>query len=531
VKFDRRSERIHSDAFFFALVYPVTPHDYCYRGKSPNCFALAACSDSAIIPAVQKLQNFIGGELVPPASGEYLENVDPSTGSVYSLIPDSDADDVEDAVAAAKKAFSSWALTSPEERHDFLVRLSGLIERDIAKLAMAESIDNGKPLSLAKTVDIPRAVANFRFYATAAMHFASESHSNAGHTVNYTLRQPIGVVGCISPWNLPLYLFTWKIAPALAAGNCVVAKPSEITPVTAYLLSELCIEADLPAGVLNIIHGTGPKAGAAIVQHNDVSAISFTGGTATGEWIAREAAPKFKKLSLELGGKNPNIIFADSDYEEMLETTVRSSFSNQGQICLCGSRIFVERPLYESFCGDFVERVSALKIGDPLEAATNVGAVVSKEHMEKVLSYVELAKEEGGTILTGGNRIAMDGRCTNGYFLEPTVIEGLSDDCRTNQEEIFGPVVTVMPFDGEDEVLGYANSVRYGLSATLWTSDLKRAHRMAEKIECGIVWVNTWMNRDLRTPFGGVKDSGMGREGGFEALRFFTEEKNVCIKY
>ncbi len=479
---------------------------------------------------MQRIENYIDGELRPPVSGEYLDNYDPSIGEVYSLIPDSDENDVENAVQAARNAFPRWSAKTPEERHDVLIALSKLIERDLDTLAEAESIDNGKPKSLAKMVDIPRAVSNFKFYATAAMHFASESHQMVGQAINYTLRQPIGVVGCISPWNLPLYLFTWKIAPALAAGNCVVAKPTEITPMTAYLLSKLCIEAGLPKGVLNIVHGLGTKAGAAIVQHEEVRAISFTGGTKTGEWIAREAAPKFKKLSLELGGKNPNIIFADCDYEEMLDTTVRSSFANQGQICLCGSRIFVERPIYEKFCGDFAEKVKALKIGDPLNDSTNVGALVSKPHMEKVLSYIELAKTEGGQILTGGNQVKPEGRCEDGYFVEPTVVENLAHDCRTNQEEIFGPVVSVMPFDSEDEVLGYANSVRYGLSATVWTESLNRAHRVAEKLESGIVWINTWMTRDLRTPFGGVKDSGMGREGGFEALRFFTEEKNVCVK-
>ncbi len=480
---------------------------------------------------VKKILNLVNGELIESASGEFFENINPALGEAYSLIPDSGAADVNAAVDAAKQAFGAWSVTSPEVRHDHLTALSDLIAKNLESLALAESIDNGKPVSLARSVDIPRAVSNFRFYATAAMHLASESHSNAGQSINYTLRQPIGVVGCISPWNLPLYLFTWKIAPALAAGNCVVAKPSEITPMTAFLLSELAIEAGLPNGVLNIVHGTGPNAGAAIVQHEDVKAISFTGGTSTGEWIAREAAPKFKKLSLELGGKNPNIIFADCDYETMLETTVRSSFANQGQICLCGSRVFVERPLYEKFREDFAERVRSLKIGDPLEVSTNIGAVVSKPHMEKILSYIELAREEGGTILCGGNRAVQVGRCESGYFVEPTVIEGLSHDCRTNQEEIFGPVVTIMPFETEDEVLGYANSVRYGLSSTLWTKDLNRAHRMAEKLESGIVWINTWMMRDLRTPFGGVKDSGMGREGGFEALRFFTEEKNVCISF
>jgi aminomuconate-semialdehyde/2-hydroxymuconate-6-semialdehyde dehydrogenase len=477
-----------------------------------------------------KIKNYINGELLAPVSGKYLDNYNPATGEVYSLIPDSDERDTEAAVEAAKAAFPVWSKMSAEARHDRLMRVSALIERDLDALAEAESIDNGKPKTLAKSVDIPRAVSNFKFYATAAMHTATEAHETVGQAINYTLRQPLGVVGCISPWNLPLYLFSWKIAPALAAGCTVVAKPSEITPMTAYLLSKLCIEAGLPAGVLNIVHGLGTKAGAAIVSHQDVKAISFTGGTRTGEWIARTAAPMFKKLSLELGGKNPNIIFADCNYEEMLDVTVRSSFSNQGQICLCGSRIFVEKPLYENFCGDFIERVKKLKIGDPLETETNIGAVVSQQHMEKILSYIDLAREEGGKILYGGRQIKLEGRCANGYFIEPTIIENLTHDCRTNQEEIFGPVVTVTPFDEEEEVLKYANSVEYGLSATVWTENLSRAHRVAERLESGIVWVNTWLLRDLRTPFGGMKNSGVGREGGFEALKFFTEEKNVCIK-
>ena len=480
-----------------------------------------------------KIENYIGGRLTAPVSDKYLDNFDPSIGEVYSLIPDSDVSDVQAAVDAAMRAFPTWSKTPPEERFAVLMRLVSLIERDADELAMAESVDNGKPLSLAKVMDIPRAASNFRFYATAAMHTANESHDSIGEAINYTLRQPLGVVGCISPWNLPLYLFTWKIAPAIAAGCTVVAKPSEVTPMTAYLLSKLCLEAGLPAGVLNIVHGLGPKVGSAIVAHRGVKAISFTGGTKTGEEIARVAAPMFKKLSLELGGKNPNIIFADCDYEEMLATTIRSSFSNQGEICLCGSRIFVERPIYERFKKDFVARVAALKVGDPLEPDTDVGAIVSKQHFDKIMSYIDLAQKEGGTILTGRSEpgaVATGSRCERGYFIQPTVIDGLSHDCRTNQEEIFGPVVTIMPFDTEDEVLGYANSVRYGLSATVWTENLSRAHRVSAGLESGIVWVNCWLLRDLRTPFGGMKDSGMGREGGFDALKFFTEEKNVCIK-
>lgn len=480
---------------------------------------------------MQRIDNYIGGELVQPASGEYLDNFNPSTGEVYSLTADSDDRDVHLAVEAAKVAFPVWSKTSAEERFSVLMRLVALIERELDALALAESIDNGKTVTIAKRLDIPRAAANFRFYATAAMHTANESHDSVGlGAINYTLRQPLGVVGCISPWNLPLYLFTWKIAPAIAAGCTVVAKPSEVTPMTAYLLSKLCIEAGLPAGVLNIVHGLGPKVGSAIVAHKDVKAISFTGGTKTGEEIARTAAPMFKKLSLELGGKNPNIIFADCNYDEMLAETRRAAFANQGEICLCGSRIFVERPIYERFKADFVANVASLKVGDPLDADTDVGAIVSKPHFDKIMSYIELAKAEGGTILTGGKAVSVEGRCENGWFIEPTVIEGLPHDCRTNQEEIFGPVATIMPFDTEEEVLGYANSVRYGLSATVWTTDLSRAHRVAASLESGIVWINCWLLRDLRTPFGGMKESGIGREGGFEALKFFTEEKNVCVK-
>jgi len=351
-----------------------------------------------------------------------------------------------------------------------------------------------------------------------------------GVGINYTTRKPIGVVGCISPWNLPLYLFSWKIAPALASGNCVIAKPSEVTPYTAYLLSEVAQEIGLPPGVLNIVHGTGGSAGDAIVKHPLIKAISFTGGTETGAYISRTAGPMFKKLSLELGGKNPNIIFADCDFEEMLTTTVRSSFANQGQICLCGSRIFIERPIYEKFKTAFIEKVSRMKNLAPSDPNSKQGAVVSKGHMEKVLSYVDLAKEEGGTILTGGKRVILPEPNNEGFFIEPTVIEGLKYDCRTNQEEIFGPVVTIMPFDSEEEVLMMANSTQYGLSTTVWTSNLKRAHRIADQVHAGIVWVNSWLVRDLRTPFGGVKASGVGREGGWEALKFFTEPKNIFIK-
>jgi len=480
--------------------------------------------------AMDYIKNYINGQLVEPVSKKYLDNYNPATGKVYAFIPDSDAEDVEAAYQSAHQAFKQWSETPKEQRAKYLLKISELIEKNLDKLAMAECVDNGKPLKLAKLVDIPRAAANFHFYGTGILHFDSQAHSMEGNAINYTLRQPVGVAGCISPWNLPLYLFSWKIAPALAAGCTVVAKPSEVTPMTAYLLSEICIEAGLPAGVLNIVHGLGPKVGNAIVSHPGIPLISFTGGTTTGKNIASIAAPMFKKLSLELGGKNPNIIFADCDYEKMLSTTLLSSFSNQGQICLCGSRILVERKIYKQFTEDFVAKTKALKVGSPLDETTKIGAVVSKPHMEKVLGYIELAKSEGGTILCGGEQIKLSGDFSEGYYIAPTIIEGLSFDCRTNQEEIFGPVVTIAPFDTEEEALMMANSTMYGLASMLWTENLTRAHRIANNIHAGIVWINCWLLRDLRTPFGGVKSSGVGREGGFEAFEFFTEPKNVCIK-
>jgi aminomuconate-semialdehyde/2-hydroxymuconate-6-semialdehyde dehydrogenase len=477
------------------------------------------------------IKNYINGKFENPIQNNWIDNYNPASGEVYGQIPNSSKADIEEAYKAAKTAFKTWSKTTLEERSRILIRISELLEEHLEHFAEAESKDNGKPISLAKSVDIPRAASNFRFFGNAITQFASESHESVGQdAINYTLRQPIGVVGCISPWNLPLYLFTWKIAPAIAAGNCVVAKPSEVTPLTAYLLGEICTEAGLPKGVLNIVHGLGTTTGQVIIEHPDIKAISFTGGTSTGAHIAITAAPMFKKLSLELGGKNPNIIFADCDYQDMLETTVRSSFANQGQICLCGSRIFVEQSIYDKFKTDFVARVKQLKVGHPSAADTNIGALVSKPHLEKVKSYIDIAKDNEGTILCGGNEVTVAGY-ENGYYLEPTVIEVTTDECRVNQEEIFGPVVTIMPFKTEEEVLDMANKVKYGLSATLWTNDLKRTMRMTQALQAGIIWVNTWMLRDLRTPFGGVKASGVGREGGFEALRFFTEPKNICIKY
>jgi aminomuconate-semialdehyde/2-hydroxymuconate-6-semialdehyde dehydrogenase len=472
-----------------------------------------------------QVRNFIGGAFKAPHSGASFPDVNPATEEIIAAVPDSDGRDVDDAVRAAAAAFPSWSRTPAAERSRLLLKLADLIEQNLDELARLESADAGKPVRLARQLDIPRAVANFRFFATAILHAASEAHVTDTTALNYTLRQPLGVAGLISPWNLPLYLLSWKIAPAIAAGNTCVAKPSEMTPLTANRLAELSLEAGIPAGVINIVHGYGNKAGRALTCHDDVAAISFTGGTVTGAAVAANAAPRFKKLSLELGGKNPNVIFADADLADAVATSIRSSFWNQGEICLCGSRIFIERTIHDEFVDRFVAAAKALRLGDPLDDSTDIGALISEAHLRKVTGYIALAAEEGGTIVTGGRRAER-----KGFFVEPTVITGLGYDCRVLQEEIFGPVVTITPFRDEAEAIAFANSTKYGLAASVWTRDLQRAHRVAAAIDSGTVWINTWLLRDLRVPFGGMRESGVGREGGFESLNFFTEAKNVCVK-
>lgn len=479
---------------------------------------------------MEKIKNYINGELVEPSSEKYIHNYNPASGKVYSLVPDSNENDINTAVLAAKNAFQSWSKTSKKYRSDLLMRLASRIEDYSEELIIAESRDNGKPESLARLVDIPRASENFRFFATAILHFSSELHDMDGKALNYTLREPIGVAACISPWNLPLYLLTWKIAPALAAGNTVVAKPSEVTPMSAYILSKICAEIDFPPGVLNIVHGLGSKIGDSLTGHEDTPIVSFTGGTQTGRHIAGIASPMFKKISLELGGKNPNIVFADANFDKAVSMAVKAGFSNQGQICLCGSRLFIEDEIYEKFKKALIEKVSKLKVGDPQDNDVDLGAVVSKEHMNKVLSKITQAKKLGGNILIGGNRKLIEGDLSNGYYIEPTVIENLPFDCEINQEEIFGPVLTLIPFKGEEEVISMANSTKYGLSASIFTENLSKGHRVAAAVKSGVVWINTWLLRDLRIPFGGMKQSGVGREGGFKSLQFFTEPKNVCVK-
>ncbi len=480
---------------------------------------------------LKTIQNFINGQLINAVEGGFLDNYEPATGAVYSQLPDSNEHDLALAVDAAEEAFPAWSNTAAEHKARILNRLADLIEHHRDELAKAEAIDNGKPITLAKNVDIYRAAANIRFFAHAITQFSSESHAMEDVAINYTLRDPLGVVACISPWNLPLYLFTWKIAPALAAGNTVVAKPSEVTPMTAFLFSKLCNEAGLPKGVLNILHGTGSSVGAPLTTHPKVKAISFTGGSSTGTLIKQATATQHKKLSLELGGKNPTLVFADCDFTKTVKEVARAAFANQGQICLCGSRVYIERSIYAEFTQALVEEVESLLIGDPLSTATQFGALVSKAHQDKVLAYIALAQQEGGEVLTGGKPLSPDGRCQNGYFVEPTVIAGLNNSCRTNQEEIFGPVCTVQAFDTDQEALNLANDSVYGLACSIWSQDISRCHKIAKQLNTGIVWINCWLLRDLRTPFGGMKASGSGREGGLEALRFFTEAKNICIKY
>lgn len=501
------------------------------------------------MPPLTSILNLIGGELVPAHAGGALDNVEPATGARYSTLPDSGPEDADRAVEAAHRAFPAWAATPPQQRAALLNRLADLIERDLEPLARAESIDTGKPIALARAMDIPRAAANFRFFAQTILNRPAETYqttspapapasssSHGPHSTshsNQVLRQPLGVVALISPWNLPLYLLSWKIAPALACGNTAVCKPSELTPMTAYLLAKLSLEADLPPGVLNIIHGTGPRAGAPLTTHPLVKAISFTGGTATGRAISAAAAPLFKKLSLELGGKNPTIVFADVDTDAAAAQAVRAAFSNQGQICLCGSRVLVERSIYTTFLDRFLAHTRTLKQGDPLDESTQQGALVSAQHLAKVRSYVELARAEGGTVELGGappDPGALPARCRDGYFLQPTVITGLAPSTRVMQEEIFGPVACIAPFESEAQAVATANCTPYGLSASVWSADPAKAQRVAEHLDAGTVWINCWLVRDLRVPFGGVKQSGLGREGGEDAIRFFTEAKTVCTR-
>ena len=478
-----------------------------------------------------EIKNYINGELLVQKNLKTINVYNPSIGDIYATCPDSDSKTLDIAIKSSKKIFPKWSNLSYKKRAQYLFRIADLLEEKNDEFSNYESMDNGKPLTLSKKIDIPRAIENLRFFGSIISNNKSDAYHMEGVGINYTLKQPIGIVGTISPWNLPLYLLTWKIAPALAAGNCVIAKPSEITPMTAYLFSKLCIEAKLPKGVLNILHGRGSEIGSNIVDHDDIEAISFTGGTVTGQQISTQCSKKFKKLNLEMGGKNPVLIFDDCDYSKMMKSIMKSSFLNQGQICLAGSRIYVQKKIYKKFKKDFINEVKKIKIGNPFNKNSNQGAIVSKQHLDKICSYIDIAKKEKCKILIGGNKIKLNDECKNGWFFEPTIIENFNNTSRINQEEIFGPVVTLNSFDSDKEALELANENKYGLASIIWTKNLSRAHQFASDIKSGIVWINCWLERDLRTPFGGTKKSGYGREGGIHAINFFTEEKNVCIKY
>ena len=477
-----------------------------------------------------QIYNYINGEFILPISGNMLDNINPATGHVIAQIPDSNNDDVAKATMAAKRALPDWRGLTKGERINWLNKIAQALEDRSEDIAKTESMDTGKPIGLARRVDAARSISNFRFFAEHALQQTDNNFTMADAT-NYVIRKPIGVVGLITPWNLPLYLLSWKVAPALVMGNTIVAKPSEMTPLTANLLAQTLDDINFPKGVVNIVHGLGPSAGQAILEHPDITAISFTGGTETGKIVASTAGPMFKKLSLELGGKNATIILGDADLETAAAGAAKAAFTNSGQVCLCGSRILVATEIYDNFMPKFIAAVAAMKVGDPNDESTDIGSVISQQHMQKVLSYIELAKQEGGAITYGGQRIILEQTSLqNGSFISPTVIENLAINSRCATEEIFGPVVTLHKFDSDVQAIEMTNSTQYGLAGSIWTSNTARGKEFAEQIDSGILWVNTWLHRDLRTPFGGVKNSGVGREGGDWSLNFFSELSNICVK-
>lgn len=477
---------------------------------------------------IEIINNYVNGELKTSQTNEYIDVFEPATGNVYAKVPNSNESEIDEAIFSAKEAFPKWSNFSINQRSIYLLKIAERIQENIQELANYESRDTGKPISLALKMDIPRSIKNLTFFCQYALEYKKDFQLKSKFSKNEITSFPLGVVACITPWNLPLYLLTWKIAPALIMGNTVVAKPSEITPYTAYKFAEICKKIDLPPGVLNIINGNGDKVGNSLSKHPEIKAISFTGGTITGKKIIKESSKNFKKLALEMGGKNPSIIFEDCNYSNMLDTVIKSSFTNQGQICLCSSKLLIEKSIYEKFKIDFCKKVSELLIGDPINPKTEFGAITSKDQYEKILAYIKLSKEQNGSILIGGKVRKLKQRCDRGWFIEPTVIEGLDLDSKLHKEEFFGPLVTIQTFSSVDEAVNLANNTKYGLSATIWTNDLEKANNVAKQIESGVIWINCWMIRDLRTPFGGIKDSGYGKEGGFEALKFFTEQKNIC---
>jgi len=478
------------------------------------------------------VENFIGGTFVTrKPEHPFIPSYNPATGNVWATLPDSTTQDVETAVNAASRAFPAWSALTPEARAGFLLKIADRIDARLDQLALAESRDQGKPVNLAKKMDIPRASINFRVFAQAWQHHLETSNAMPGAgVINYSSRHPVGVAGLISPWNLPLYLLTFKMAPALMAGNTVVCKPSEMTSVTAWMLCSIMLEVGLPSGVVNMVFGYGNTVGEAIVTHPQVRIISFTGSTVVGQKIAALTAPAMKKVSLELGGKNAAVVFDDADIDAAVAGVTRSAFLNQGEICLCTSRIFVQRAIYQTFLEKLVASVEALVTGDPEEDETFCGAVNSKQHYQKVTGYLQIAKDEGGLLHTGTKPLELSERCKGGFFIRPTLISGLPDSSRCMQEEIFGPVACITQFDSEKEVVARVNNTRYGLCASVWSQNVGRVHRVSQQLEVGTVWSNCWLVRSLGMPFGGCKESGTGMEGTRHSLEAFTREKTNCIK-
>ncbi len=485
---------------------------------------------------INEIRNFIAGEYVPAKSGRAFDKRSPVDGRLIARVAEAGEAEVDAAVKAARAALDGpWGRLQPAERGDLLYAVANEINKRFDAFLEAEVADTGKPLSLAKHLDIPRGAANFKVFADTIKNVSTEFFEMAtpdgAGAINYAVRRPVGVVGVICPWNLPLLLMTWKVAPALACGNTVVVKPSEETPQTATLLGEVMNAVGVPKGVYNVVHGFGPgSAGEFLTRHPGVNAITFTGETRTGAAIMKAAADGARPVSLEMGGKNPAIVFADCDFDAAVEGTLRSCFANCGQVCLGTERVYVERPLFEKFVAALAERAKTMKIGVPEDSATGMGPLISLEHRNKVLSYYQKAVEEGATVVTGGGTPKMPDALKGGAWVEPTIWTGLSDAAATTTEEIFGPCTHIAPFDSEEEAIKRANALDYGLAASVWTTNLSRAHRVAARIEAGIVWVNSWFLRDLRTPFGGMKQSGIGREGGVHSLEFYTELKNVCMK-
>lgn len=485
---------------------------------------------SALATDTKTIDHFINGKFTAPSKGEYFDDLNPATGKAIARVASGAAEDIDQAVSAAKQAFEKgpWSRMAMQERSSILRRVGDLILKNLDTLAMAETMDTGKPLSESREGDIPRAAQNFHFFADYALALHDECYTVTPQERHLAVREPQGVSGLITPWNLPLYLASWKIAPCLVMGNSCVLKPAEWTPQTANILAALMHEAGVPEGVFNVVNGFGANAaGEALTRHPDVRSISFTGETSTGRAIMAAASGTLKKVSFELGGKGANIIFADADLNEALPTAIRAAYRNQGQICLAGSRLFVQESVYKQVADELQKRVSQIKVGNPLDSSTQMGAIISREQLEKVQTYIEIGKKDG-KLLYGGERLQNLGE---GNFLSPALFSEIDNSSKVCQEEIFGPVLPIIPFKDEEDLLEMVNSTPYGLSCSVWTNDANRQHRMASGIKSGIVWVNCWFARDLRTPFGGQKSSGVGREGGRWALDFFSEMKTICYRY